>query len=115
MIDFYEAQNYGSLEKKMVLMQMMWMMSVVYDLMESVLGGANQGVCLSRSHFLSSSRRGPTTAYIYIVVQLLLKGCLASHHTLMSLALNIRQNNQTKHLINFFCLVLKTSPSIMQL
>ena len=34
----------------------------VYDIMESVLEGANQGVCLSPSHFLSYSRRGPTTA-----------------------------------------------------
>ena len=66
----------------------------VYDMMESVLEGANQGVCLNPSDFLSYSRSW--TNYCSRASQ-------SCHHSLMSLTLKIRRrkNKQTKCLRKF--------------
>ena len=73
----------------------------VYDIIESVLEGANQGVCLNPSNFLSHSQSWPKYCS---------RACLSSHHTLLSLTLKIRENNQSKRsMIRKFYMNVKTS------
>ena len=78
---------------------------IVYDIIESVLEGANQGVCLNPSKFLSHSQSWPKYCS---------RACLSSHHTLLSLTLKIRENKQSRRLMirkfdfivkAFFCLI----------